>query len=223
MATTEFFVDTNRYHEGVGNLIITDASLLVRPRKISGLYPASVSHDTVHAHELLNIAYDAYTWDIISQADPGTTHQLLDRVFYAFVDACCFQQWCDARVNYIVDGKTVDKKEYGFEDGQYTLNFNVYCGIAKDRTEEFVATLTAQQTYRFVVARPDQSKIGYSIRGFEVHEPDQDAYDDYDYPEENEDPLAGDVEPTGGYYTPPVSAFEAQRLEVMRQHGYYTG
>ena len=49
------------------------------------------------------------------------------------------------------------------------------------------------------------------------------------YPEESdnddpdEDPLAGDVELTGGYYEPPIHPFEAQRLEVMRQHGDYTG
>ncbi|HEY1064093.1 MAG TPA: hypothetical protein VGE30_02220 [Candidatus Saccharimonadales bacterium] len=44
-----------------------------------------------------------------------------------------------------------------------------------------------------------------------------------EWPEEDEDPLAGDVEPTGGYYVPPVHPFEAQRLAVMRQHGDYTG
>jgi hypothetical protein len=49
------------------------------------------------------------------------------------------------------------------------------------------------------------------------------------YPEESddddpdEDPLAGDVEPIGGYYEPPIHPFEAHRLEVMRQHGDYTG
>jgi hypothetical protein len=40
--------------------------------------------------------------------------------------------------------------------------------------------------------------------------------------EDTEDPLAGDVEPTGGYYEPKPDAFEAQRLAVMRQHGDHT-
>lgn len=51
-----------------------------------------------------------------------------------------------------------------------------------------------------------------------------DYMDDEDYPEdEDEDPLAGDVEPTGGCYEPLPDPFTAQRLAVMRQHGDYTG
>jgi len=46
---------------------------------------------------------------------------------------------------------------------------------------------------------------------------------DFDDEEDNEDPLAGDVDPTGGYYEEPMHPFEAQRLSVMRQHGDYTG
>lgn len=47
------------------------------------------------------------------------------------------------------------------------------------------------------------------------------CYDEHDEPDE--DPLAGDVEPTGGYSTAPVHAFSAHRLSVMRQYGDYTG
>ena len=39
---------------------------------------------------------------------------------------------------------------------------------------------------------------------------------------DNEDPLAGDVEPTGGYNEPTPHAFDAHRLSVMRQYGDYT-
>jgi cold shock CspA family protein len=35
----------------------------------------------------------------------------------------------------------------------------------------------------------------------------------------DEDSLAGDVDPTGGYPEPELDPFEAHRLEVMRQHG----
>ena len=49
-----------------------------------------------------------------------------------------------------------------------------------------------------------------------------DAMEDYD-DSDNEDPLAGDVDPTGGYYEPPIHPMDAHRLEVMRQHGDYTG
>lgn len=49
-----------------------------------------------------------------------------------------------------------------------------------------------------------------------------DPYDEYD-DSDNEDPLAGDVDPTGGYYEEPLHPFEAHRLSVMRQYGDYTG
>jgi hypothetical protein len=54
----------------------------------------------------------------------------------------------------------------------------------------------------------------------DAHGPD--AEDMYHDEYEDEDPLAGDVEPTGGYYEPKPDVFEAQRQEVMRQHGDFT-
>lgn len=39
----------------------------------------------------------------------------------------------------------------------------------------------------------------------------------------DEDPLAGDVEPTGGYYVAPPDPFEAHSRRVAAQHGDYTG
>jgi len=192
MTTTEFPVDLNNDDEGLGTLFISDASLLVRPRKVPGQYPASVPHDTVHSYQILCLGndMDEYQWHIIYKGDPRAAHQLLDRVFYAYVDACCLQLWCDARVCYIVDGETIKVEEYGFEDGQYTMIFNVYCGIAEDQTEDFLATLTANETDGLVVVRADSSELGYNVRGFSVEQSD-------------EDPLAaGDVDPTGGYYEP---------------------
>jgi hypothetical protein len=58
----------------------------------------------------------------------------------------------------------------------------------------------------------------------DAHGPDaEDLYrQEMDEEEDNEDPLAGDVEPTGGYYEPKPGAFEAHRLSVMRQHGDHT-
>jgi hypothetical protein len=104
--------------------------------------------------------------------------------------------------------------------------FNVYCSIAEGQTEEFLATLTADQSDRFVVVRPDSSERGYGIHGFDVEQSDEDdydePYDEYD-DSDDEDPLAGDVDPTGGYYEAPMHVFDAHRLSVMRQHGDYTG
>lgn len=225
MSTTEFpsYMDTN--DEGLGTLFITDAALLVRPRRVPSQYPASVKHDTVHSYQVLNLGndMDAYQWHIIYNGDPRAAHQLLDRVFYAYVDACCLSLWCDARVCYIVNGNTVHVEEYGFEDGQYTMIFNVYCGIAEDQTEEFLATLTADETDRFIVVRPDSSERGFIVDQSSDDDIDDEPYDDYDDDSEDEDPLAGDVDPTGGYYEAPMHPSDAHLLRVMAQHGDYTG
>jgi hypothetical protein len=180
---TEFPIDLGTDNEGLGDLFIIDAALLVRPRRVPGQYPASVKHDTFHANQVLSLGNDmgAYQWHIIYQGDPRSAHRLLDRVFYAYVDAECFSLWCDARVCYIVEGNTVHVQEYGFEDGQYTMIFNVYCGISEDHTEEFLATLTASQTDRFIVVRPDSSEHVYSLHGFNVEHSDEEEYVAIDY------------------------------------------
>src|SRR5687767_4688535 len=88
--------------EGVGTLFITDAHVLIRPA-VPGQYPASVKHDSAHANGILCLGNDrgVYTTHIICAGDLRTAHQMLDRVFYAYVDAESFSLWCDARVNYI--------------------------------------------------------------------------------------------------------------------------
>lgn len=170
MTVAEFSVDLNDlYNEPVGTMIITDAKLLTRPA-VPGQYPKGYSHNTAHAYQLLSLGNDngMYQWHIICQGNTSTAHQLLDRVFSAYVQACCLQLWCDARANYIVDGKTVQTNEYGFADGQYTMTFNVYCGTAYDQVDGFIATLTAGMTGKFVVVQPDVCEPGFNIRGFAV-------------------------------------------------------
>lgn len=178
MTITEFPVNLDV--EGKpGSLFISDASLLVRPRTVPGQYPASVKHDTIHASQVMNLGNDRgkYQWHIIYKGDPRAAHELLDRVFYAYVDGCCLELWCDARACYIVDGATVYVRKYGFDDGQYTMVFNVYCDIAKDQTEKFLATLAANETDRFIVVRPDLSERGFSVHGFDVDSSEKDDFD----------------------------------------------
>ncbi len=179
MALTEYPLETETAEEGIGPLIVTDAQLLVRPRKVPGQYPESVSHDTIHAYEILCLGNDMgqYEIHIVSQLYTDEAHKLLDRVFYAFIDACCLELWCDARVNYIVDGETIRFHEYGFEDGQYTLYINVYCGVSEDKTEDFLELLMASQTERFVVVRSDESGSGYRLSGVDVADGQDDDWD----------------------------------------------
>ncbi len=224
---TEFFIDPNTYEEGIGTLIVSDATMLVRPRDVTGQYPASVKHDTGHAYGILCLGNDMglHTTHIVSRLSPEATDKLLDRVFYAFVDACCHELWCDAYVHYIVDGETVHTEEYGFVDGEYTMIFKVYCNIDDGQAENLIATLTANETHCFVVASPARSELGYKIRGFAVDQSTGNSYEEpqNEYSIDDEDPLAGDVDPTGGHYEPSMHAFDAHRLSVMRQYGDYTG
>lgn len=159
----------------VGSVIITDARSLIRPA-VPGQQSVGVMHDSAHAYRILDLGNDMghYQWHIVCQEDPEAAHELLDRVFCAYVDASCQELWCDARVCYIVDGKTVLVKEYGFDDGRYTMVFNVYCGIAADQTEGFIVALCADQTDHYVVIRPDSSEPGFSVQGFAVEHPDED-------------------------------------------------
>lgn len=234
--TTEFTVDLDE--EGQGDVIITDARLLVQPRRVPGQYPASVGHDTGHAASILALGNDGDTpyWHIISPLSVQETDHLLDRVFYAYVDGCCLELWCDAIVSYIVncDENFLDKR-YGFEDGSYTMHFNVYCGISPDKIEEFLPEIVGcLNRNRYIVVRPDSTEQGFVAQGFETtrqpdnddqgepYDEDEDWYDDQP-DEEDEDPLAGDVDPTGGYYEAPMHPFDAHRLSVMRQYGDYTG
>lgn len=187
MTIFEFPIDSDTQEDGIGSLFITDSALLVRPRKVPDQYPATVNHDTEHAYRLLHLGNDMnrYMWHIIHSGDLRSAQLLLDRVFYAYVDACCLDLWCDARVCYIVDGQTVYTKDYGFYDGQYTMIFNVYCNVDPEKTEEFLRALIDGQDDRFVVARSDDSsESGYKLQGFEVEEDDDDdeGLDDFDCP-----------------------------------------
>ena len=70
-----------------------------------------------------------------------------------------------------------------------------------------------------------QLKLLSPIRSLESkhREENQRYWDELDTEEDNEDPLAADVEPTGGRYEEPKHPMDAHRDEVARQHGDYTG
>lgn len=181
MNTTEFPINLDADGEGLGTLFITDARLLIRPGR-PDQYPYSVKHDSAHAHRILCLGNDMgeYTSHIICHADPTEAHQMLDRVFYAFLDGCCLQLWCDAVVSYIVNGETVKTEKYGFYDGDYTQFINVYCNVGEDKTEYLLNTLTGEleDADRFIVVRPDASELGYTMRGFIVRQYTEDGDED---------------------------------------------
>jgi hypothetical protein len=149
----------------------------------------------------------SYQWHIICGEDPQAAARLLDRIFSIYVDLACMELWCDARAVYTVNGEPVLQQEYGFQETRYTMVFNVHCGVTTDRAEELIAKLAAEELNSFFVLRPDSSEQGFSVRGFTVEWPAADnGYTEEDEPYEDdadtEDPLEGDVEPTGGYPEP---------------------
>jgi hypothetical protein len=223
MPTTEFPINLDDDNEGLGETIITDAQVLIRPA-VTGQYPGSVKHDSVHAYRVLYFGndMDRYEWHIFSRLDPESTHRLLDRVFYAYVDACCLQLWCDARVNYVVGDEVVKTESYGFDDGQYTQHFRVHCNTEEDQVDAWItAHMATLGNDTVVVVRPDSSEFGYSAHGFigtdEVTGDDQDDYDNW--PEEDEDPLAGDID-DGSHYVPEPGPLNTQHYFALKERGY---
>lgn len=159
MTTTESPIDSRTTEIDATTTFITDASLLIRPA-VPGQYPASAAHDTAHVYrifELGNTTSNYPAWHIFCPEGPDAAHELLDGVFNAYVDIACGSLWCDARVLYIVDGEVGKLNEYGFDDGQYTMVFNVYCNMAGSQAEELLARLTSQQESNYIVVRPDTS------------------------------------------------------------------
>ncbi len=167
--TRKFTIDLDEVNEGIGQLFITDPSVLIRPA-VPGQYPASVRHNSGHANGILAMGDDmgVYTTHIITSLSPEEAHKMLDRVFYAFIDACCFSLWCDARVSYIVDENIIRVEEYGFEDGEYTQRFNVHCDVPAEHTEGVLANLLDEklECIDFVVIYSDDSEYGYEAQGF---------------------------------------------------------
>lgn len=106
------------------------------------------------------------------------------------------------------------------EDQAYRLYIAEQDALAEAEIEaEYQESLAAEQALHEQNLRDDENDSDYSDDSEYFDDPEGDDEDDF----EDEDPLAGDVDPTGGYYDPPLDSFEAQRLEVMRQHGDYTG
>ncbi|HSW81468.1 MAG TPA: hypothetical protein VLG40_03655 [Candidatus Saccharimonas sp.] len=179
MSATEFPIDLDDPRGIEGPVVITDSTLIIRPA-VPGQYPHHAQHDTLRVTRLFDMAnaMQGYPeWYIFCPLDPQAAHELLDNVFRIYVDMSCYTQWCDARVLYIVDGETVKREEYGFDDGQYTMVFHVYCGAINDKqVEELLGKLaTRQQTdyMDYIVMRPDESaKDGVNVRGYAFEMPD---------------------------------------------------
>ena len=178
--------------EGVGELVVADASTLIRPKPSDQTYPSSVSHDVSHASGILRLGNDGYqareSIHIFFEGGHTAAHRTLDRVFYAYIDACCLQLWCDARVNYW-NGDVIENVEhYGFEDGEYTLIFNVYC-VLDDEREQMVDSLIEDRLSspesNLLIVRKDSSEAGYTVYNCVDDEDDPlDVDDDYDELEE---------------------------------------
>ena len=171
MPTKEFTVDTTANNGDLGSLIITDAQLLLRPAP-AGQYH-KIPYDVAHAMSILNLNEDEGAWvrHIVCHESPQEAVRLLDSVFSAYLDACCMELWCDALVNFIQDDTTVEVKHYGFDDGSYTMIFNVYCGISPSETDELVNDLITDLPddgeYRsYVVIESDASGQGFVANGF---------------------------------------------------------
>jgi hypothetical protein len=131
MFTEEFQID--ELGEGLGQLLLADAGLLVRPPQ-QGQYHARVPLDTGHFAQVMDLGdvedgFGDITWHIVSSLTVDEAHKLLDRGWYAYFDGYCMGKvWIDARVCYVgADGKVVKTQGYGFSDGEARGTVYVYC------------------------------------------------------------------------------------------------
>ncbi len=110
LAGTLFDVDLDTIECGIGTLFIADESLVLQDPRI------------------LRLGNDMgrFTTHIMSASTPSMSSMLLDRVLHDFVNAACYDLWCDAYVDFMIDDMVVLTKEYGFADGSYTMRIKVH-------------------------------------------------------------------------------------------------
>ena len=132
------------------------------------------NHDAGRVNQILDMGDfgdGRIAWHLVTELDPAAAHRLLDRVFHTYVDSYCMGKWwVDARVRYIVDGSTQFVREYGFEDGQDTLRFNVHCAVRPQDQQECVEAIIAKERandiygdkHPLLVLRVDSSELGFA-------------------------------------------------------------
>ena len=110
-------------------------------------------------------------------------HHIFDSVFHDYVNGCCYNLGCDATVEYVVDDEVVMTKEYGWDDGSYSMTFRVYC---RPDVDDLLTTLLAHATedVPLVVITPDPK----AEWGFAAHRSDG----SHDFMEDAHDFLHGD-------------------------------
>ena len=154
--------------QGQGTLIITDASVLLRPASVAQYH--NVAHDTSHAFYVLMLGDDMglYETHIVCHTSPEEAHKMLDRMFHAYVDGMCMSAtWFDAIVNYLDrDGNIVKREWYGMKDGNHTSVFNVYCVGEWEQNMAMVMERVDTTRPWIMVNKDDESEDGYTVTGF---------------------------------------------------------
>lgn len=146
-------IDPGTIEDGSGTLFIMDAEQLIDDGWLLGI---------------ANTNMECYTVHIMFAGSPAEAHRLLDSTFHDYINDCCLQLGCDARVDYIVDGVIVMSPEYGWDDGSYSQNFRVYCNADTGLIASVLSGLlvSANDDTPLYVVRHDSSPetdYGYDI------------------------------------------------------------
>ncbi len=169
MTLTETVLDPDTLEDGMGTLLITDMHLIVDVEHPGSLQ--TFQHWKNRAANILGLGNDMglYTTHIISPGSASVTSRWLDNVFSDFVNACCYSLGCDAEADYIVGDGIIRRlhKEYGWDDGSYTMHLRVYCDSAGlgllDKLKSEVAL-----NVPLIVVSPDPSRLGYEVHKFSL-------------------------------------------------------
>jgi len=140
-------LDPKAVQNGGSEVLITDA-------RIVNLWTLGLAND----------AMGTYTTHIIFAGDPETAHHLLDSKLSNYVNGCCLSLGCDARVEYIANGRLVKTVEYGWTESNYTMIFKVYCnGNAKACLELMKANMVPYGVSVIVVQPCIVNEYGYTV------------------------------------------------------------
>lgn len=136
-----------KHGDGYATLLVTDCRILWQYNWILGV---------VNDHQ------QCFTAHIVTDMTSNDAYTFLDDSFHSYVDGCCYELGCDATVEYVVDGQVVMAKEYGWEDGSYSMAFRVYC---KPDVEDLLATQlgNASRDSPLIVVSPDTSDWGFAV------------------------------------------------------------
>lgn len=117
---------------GLGTLLVTDLSALVRPIAGHDPYYRQAAHDVGHFGRIMDLGdWDSYGsphWYIVTSLPAAKAKALLAEPLRCYFDSyCACKVWIDVQACYIgFDGKVIDRDQFGFSDAGMDGGVTIY-------------------------------------------------------------------------------------------------